>query len=126
MTAEKDVDILVHDKFFKDKSEPGVFVEVGAALPDYLSISARFRTLMGDMSPKSIISTIAIDVEGLELSVLRGPSLENYSQRRHPQKSVQKGRYAECMRRGAQRLLQHGPHQQNQSTLSHPFSISRP
>lgn len=45
MTAEKDVDILVHDKFFKDKSEPGVFVEVGAALPDYLSISARFRDL---------------------------------------------------------------------------------
>jgi FkbM family methyltransferase len=45
MTAEKDVDILVHDRFFKDKSEPGVFVEVGAALPDYLSISARFRDL---------------------------------------------------------------------------------
>lgn len=52
MTAEKDVDILVHDKFFKDKSEPGVFVEVGAALPDYLSISARFRDLDGGHEPE--------------------------------------------------------------------------
>ena len=45
MTAEKDVDILVGDTFFSHKGEPGVLVEVGAARPDYLSISARFRDL---------------------------------------------------------------------------------
>jgi FkbM family methyltransferase len=45
MAAEKDVDLLVRERFFKDKSAPGVFVEVGAARPDYLSISASFREL---------------------------------------------------------------------------------
>lgn len=45
MAAEKDVDRLVRETFFKDKSDPGVFVEVGAALPDFLSISASFREL---------------------------------------------------------------------------------
>ncbi|MBV9240639.1 MAG: FkbM family methyltransferase [Acidobacteria bacterium] len=42
MTAEGDVDRLVRDAFFTD-SGTGVIVEVGAARPDYLSISASFR-----------------------------------------------------------------------------------
>lgn len=42
MAAENDVDKLVHDTFFK-KVQNGVIIEVGAARPDYLSISARFR-----------------------------------------------------------------------------------
>lgn len=40
--AEGGVDILVADRFF---TAPGVFVEVGAARPDYLSVSAHFRAL---------------------------------------------------------------------------------
>lgn len=44
MTAERDVDKLVRDVFFPGKSD-GVIVEVGAARPDYLSISASFRAL---------------------------------------------------------------------------------
>lgn len=43
MAAEKDVDRLVRETFFKEMNGPGVFVEVGAALPDYLSISESFR-----------------------------------------------------------------------------------
>ena len=41
--AEGDVDHLVNERFFRDK-ERGVLVEVGAARPDYLSISALYRT----------------------------------------------------------------------------------
>lgn len=44
MAAEHDVDRLVRDAFFGDTSN-GVLVEVGAAKPDYLSISASFRAL---------------------------------------------------------------------------------
>ncbi len=40
--AEGDVDHLVSERFFRDES-PGVLVEVGAARPDYLSISALYR-----------------------------------------------------------------------------------
>ncbi|GEM_PF-4643043 len=58
MTAEKGVHpILLHDKFFKDNSEPGVFVEVGAPFPTICPSAQDFATLMADMSPKSIIST---------------------------------------------------------------------
>jgi FkbM family methyltransferase len=39
--AEGDVDKLVQQRFFPNG--PGVFVEVGAARPDYLSVSAHFR-----------------------------------------------------------------------------------
>lgn len=46
MAAEMDVDKVVLKTFFKDKQEPGVFVEIGAARPDYLSISASYRKLM--------------------------------------------------------------------------------
>jgi FkbM family methyltransferase len=42
MSAEHDVDLLVRDTFFPGVST-GVLVEVGAARPDYLSISASFR-----------------------------------------------------------------------------------
>lgn len=45
MAAEMDVDREVRETFFKDKKEPGVFVEIGAARPDYLSVSASFRKL---------------------------------------------------------------------------------
>jgi FkbM family methyltransferase len=40
--AEGDVDRLVYAKFFRDE-KPGVMIEVGAARPDYLSVSALFR-----------------------------------------------------------------------------------
>ena len=39
--AEGDVDRLIAETFFKDRR--GVFVEVGAARPDFLSVSAGFR-----------------------------------------------------------------------------------
>jgi FkbM family methyltransferase len=42
--AEKDVDILVQQTFFSQKV-PGVIIDVGAARPDYLSISESFRRL---------------------------------------------------------------------------------
>ena len=44
MAAEHDIDRIVRDAFFNDRSN-GVIVEVGAARPDYLSISASFREL---------------------------------------------------------------------------------
>lgn len=44
MPAEKDVDRIVQDRFFRGRTG-GVLVEVGAARPDYLSISASFRAL---------------------------------------------------------------------------------
>ena len=43
MTAEMDVDRHIWEAFFADRTAPGVLVEVGAARPDYLSISASFR-----------------------------------------------------------------------------------
>ena len=43
MAAEGNVDLIVHDTFFRD-GEIGVLVEVGAARPDYLSISASYRS----------------------------------------------------------------------------------
>jgi FkbM family methyltransferase len=43
MAAEGNVDLIVHDTFFRDH-ETGVLVEVGAARPDYLSISASYRS----------------------------------------------------------------------------------
>jgi FkbM family methyltransferase len=45
MAAEHDIDRVIRDAFFPDSDYKGVMVEVGAALPDYLSISASFRTL---------------------------------------------------------------------------------
>jgi FkbM family methyltransferase len=42
--AEGDVDVLVRDRFFSDATS-GVLVEVGAAHPDYLSVSASYREL---------------------------------------------------------------------------------
>ncbi len=42
--AEGDVDRLVYNRFFRN-SAGGVLVEVGAARPDYLSISAYFRQI---------------------------------------------------------------------------------
>lgn len=44
MAAEHDVDRLVREEFFTGYG-PGVLVEVGAARPDYLSISASYRDL---------------------------------------------------------------------------------
>jgi FkbM family methyltransferase len=44
MTAEHDIDILVRRAFFPH-ALTGVLVEVGAGRPDYLSISAMYRTL---------------------------------------------------------------------------------
>lgn len=43
MAAEMDVDQHVWNEFFAARTTPGVFVEVGAARPDFLSISASFR-----------------------------------------------------------------------------------
>ena len=43
MAAEGNVDLIVHDTFFRD-GQVGVLVEVGAARPDYLSISASYRS----------------------------------------------------------------------------------
>jgi FkbM family methyltransferase len=42
--AEGDVDVLVRDRFFSGATS-GVLVEVGAAHPDYLSVSASYREL---------------------------------------------------------------------------------
>lgn len=42
MAAEQDVDVVVRTEFFPDK-RTGVIIEVGAARPDYLSVSASFR-----------------------------------------------------------------------------------
>jgi FkbM family methyltransferase len=44
MAAEHDVDRVVRDVFFP-KTRDGTFVEVGAARPEYLSISASYRAL---------------------------------------------------------------------------------
>ena len=41
--VEGDVDRLIESTFFPDFKGPGVFVDVGAARPDYLSISSHFR-----------------------------------------------------------------------------------
>ncbi len=43
MPAEHNVDLEVFEAFFKDRRSTGVLVEVGAADPDFLSISASFR-----------------------------------------------------------------------------------
>ena len=40
--GEGGVDLLVKKRFFRDRSS-GVFVDVGAARPDFLSMSATFR-----------------------------------------------------------------------------------
>jgi FkbM family methyltransferase len=45
MAAEHDIDGIVREAFFTDPRHKGVMVEVGAALPDYLSISASYRAL---------------------------------------------------------------------------------
>lgn len=42
MAAESDIDRIVQDAFFRN-TKSGVLVEVGAAHPEYLSISASFR-----------------------------------------------------------------------------------
>jgi FkbM family methyltransferase len=42
--AEHEVDRLVYEAFFRD-TRPGVFVDVGAARPDFLSISALYQSL---------------------------------------------------------------------------------
>ena len=42
--AEGDVDKIVQRRFFRNQNA-GVFVDVGAANPDYLSVSALFRSL---------------------------------------------------------------------------------
>jgi FkbM family methyltransferase len=45
-SAEGDVDRIVHKRFFPGEStSTRVFVDVGAARPDYLSVSAYYRTL---------------------------------------------------------------------------------
>jgi FkbM family methyltransferase len=44
MSAEHEIDKIVRDAFFPDRKD-GVLIEVGAARPDYLSISASFRRL---------------------------------------------------------------------------------
>lgn len=44
MPAEGNIDRIILDAFFPQRPR-GVLVEVGAALPDYLSISATFRSL---------------------------------------------------------------------------------
>ncbi|ADL02596.1 FkbM family methyltransferase [Brevundimonas subvibrioides] len=43
MSAEGDIDRIVQEAHFPDGSAPGVMVEIGAAHPDDLSISRRFR-----------------------------------------------------------------------------------
>ena len=45
MTAEKNVEKVIQELLFDDTSKTGVLVEVGAARPDYLSISSSFRNL---------------------------------------------------------------------------------
>ncbi len=42
--AESDVDLVIRQRFFPQQSK-GVFVEVGAARPDFLSMSALYRQL---------------------------------------------------------------------------------
>lgn len=44
MPAEGDVDLIVSRELFPD-GKPGVFLEIGAAHPEYLSIGAHFRRL---------------------------------------------------------------------------------
>ncbi|MCF7975674.1 MAG: FkbM family methyltransferase [Phycisphaerae bacterium] len=41
--AENDVDRIVRDRFFPD-TKTGIFVDVGAARPDFLSVSSLFRS----------------------------------------------------------------------------------
>ena len=41
--VEGDVDLLVKDMFFTDPAYRGIIIEVGAAKPDFLSISRSFR-----------------------------------------------------------------------------------
>src|SRR5580658_2809253 len=43
LPVEGDVDLLVRDQFFADPAYRGIIIEVGAAKPDYLSISRSFR-----------------------------------------------------------------------------------
>lgn len=43
MTAEGNVDTLVHGRFFEN-TPPGTMLEIGAARPDWLSIGALFRS----------------------------------------------------------------------------------
>lgn len=43
MAAEGDIDVALERAFFADPAMTGVVVDVGAARPDYLSISRRFR-----------------------------------------------------------------------------------
>jgi FkbM family methyltransferase len=45
MAAEQDVDLKVREAFFQGTEKAGVLVEVGAAHPGYLSISASYRAL---------------------------------------------------------------------------------
>jgi FkbM family methyltransferase len=45
MTAESNIDRDIYETFFRAQSKPGTLVEVGAARPDYLSISASFRQM---------------------------------------------------------------------------------
>ena len=42
--VEGDVDLVVQDAFFADPAYRGTMIEVGAAKPDYLSVSATFRS----------------------------------------------------------------------------------
>jgi FkbM family methyltransferase len=42
--VEGDVDLVVQDAFFPDPTYCGTMIEVGAAKPDYLSVSASFRS----------------------------------------------------------------------------------
>ncbi len=44
-SAEGNVDQIVQKRFFPDPSFKGVIVDVGAARPDYLSVSAHYRKL---------------------------------------------------------------------------------
>ncbi|MEQ8310230.1 MAG: FkbM family methyltransferase [Sphingopyxis sp.] len=48
MSAEGDVDLLVHDRFFRCLRS-GTMLEIGAARPDWLSIGAHFRGLGWDV-----------------------------------------------------------------------------
>lgn len=45
--AEDEVDRLVRENFYPDLSYRGIFVEVGAAGPEYLSMSQHFLTVAG-------------------------------------------------------------------------------
>lgn len=42
--VEADVDLVIEKTFFSDPAYHGVIVDVGAATPDFLSISAHFRS----------------------------------------------------------------------------------